>query len=125
MCQRDVFPRHIVIVATLYAQGLFLFCPQEEGIFIVCSGLVRVRYDVWQGTSQTYFLGTGGMFGLFSALTGARFSRQSLGLSRWSADREYSTTGFRVEHLLCFCLTVLVCITREAASHSMACHVNA
>ena len=45
--------------------------PQEEGIFIVCSGLVRVRYDVWQGTSQTYFLGTGGIFGLFSALTGA------------------------------------------------------
>lgn len=44
---------------------------QEEGIFIVCSGLVRVRYDVWQGTSQNYFLGTGGMFGLFSALTGA------------------------------------------------------
>lgn len=43
---------------------------QDEGIFIVCSGLVRVRYDVWQGTSQTYFLGTGGMFGLFSALTG-------------------------------------------------------
>lgn len=34
------------------------------------SGLVRVRYDVWQGTHQTYFLGTGGIFGLFSALTG-------------------------------------------------------
>lgn len=43
---------------------------QDEGFFIVCNGLVRVRYDVWQGTSQTYFLGTGGMFGLFSALTG-------------------------------------------------------
>ena len=51
-------------------RALVAFCLQDEGIFIVCNGLVRVRYDVWQGTSQTYFLGTGGMFGLFSALTG-------------------------------------------------------
>jgi hypothetical protein len=54
---------------------------QDEGIFIVCSGLVRVRYDVWQGTSQTYFLGTGGMFGLFSALTGSPAVRTSLTVS--------------------------------------------
>jgi hypothetical protein len=41
----------------------------------VCGGLVKVSYTVWQGmglgaSSQEYFLGTGGVFGLFSALTG-------------------------------------------------------
>lgn len=43
---------------------------QEEGIFIVCSGLVLVRYDVLHCTSQAYHIGFGNMFGVFSALTG-------------------------------------------------------
>lgn len=33
-------------------------------------GLVKVAYDEFQGTSQTYYIGVGGMFGIFSALTG-------------------------------------------------------
>lgn len=44
---------------------------QEEGIVIVTSGLVKVCYNEIQSTSQTYYIGVGGMFGLFSALTGA------------------------------------------------------
>lgn len=45
---------------------------QEEGIMIVTSGLVKVCYNEIQSTSQTYYIGVGGMFGLFSALTGIR-----------------------------------------------------
>ena len=43
---------------------------QEEGIIIVTGGLVKVAYNEFQGTSQTYYIGVGGMFGIFSALTG-------------------------------------------------------
>ena len=32
---------------------------------------MKVAYDEFQGTSQTYYIGVGGMFGIFSALTGA------------------------------------------------------
>jgi hypothetical protein len=43
---------------------------QEEGFFIVCSGLCKVLYNEFRVTSQEYFLGTGGIFGLYTALTG-------------------------------------------------------
>ena len=46
-------------------------CLQEEGVIIVIGGLVKVAYNEFQGTSQTYYLGVGGIFGLYSALTGA------------------------------------------------------
>lgn len=39
---------------------------------IVTSGLVKVCYNEFQSTSQTYYIGVGGMFGLYSALTGIR-----------------------------------------------------
>lgn len=53
-------------------EGEYSWCRglQDEGIFIVCSGLVCVRYNVLGTPGQKYFLGTGGMFGPFSALTG-------------------------------------------------------
>ena len=31
---------------------------------------MKVAYNEFQGTSQTYYIGVGGMFGIFSALTG-------------------------------------------------------
>ena len=52
---------------------------QEEGIIIVTGGLVKVAYNEFQGTSQTYYIGVGGMFGIFSALTGARSAQWGLG----------------------------------------------
>lgn len=43
---------------------------QGEGIFIVCHGVVKVEVHPMEGVEQTYYLGTGGIFGLFPALTG-------------------------------------------------------
>ena len=56
---------------------------QEEGIFIVCSGVVRVEVQPMAGVQETYYLGTGGIFGLWPALTGRphpRSQAQCIGL---------------------------------------------
>jgi len=82
------------VLNQVLAQGHLLMYPKgrqihesapDEGIFIVCSGLVCVRYNVLGTPGQKYFLGTGGMFGPFSALTGESLAGRAVAIAEGNA----------------------------------------
>ncbi|BDA42347.1 probable Na(+)/H(+) antiporter NhaH at N-terminal half [Coccomyxa sp. Obi] len=73
---RHVPPRAVEVVLR---HGKLHMCRNQEmvrsgkdgrGLFIVINGLVRIGYRDPLGNTQEYFLGTGGISGLFHALTG-------------------------------------------------------
>ena len=47
--------------------------PPDNGVvYVVLSGVVAVEYNPGLGERQEYFLGTGGVYGLFHAMTGVK-----------------------------------------------------
>jgi hypothetical protein len=44
--------------------------PEDDAVYVVQSGIVCVVYAPQLGETQEYFLGTGGVFNLYTALTG-------------------------------------------------------
>ena len=44
--------------------------PEDGNVYIVQSGIIAVAYTPLVGDTQGYFLGTGGIYNLYTALTG-------------------------------------------------------
>lgn len=61
--------------------------PQDRELYVVQSGIIKVSYQPDLGEAQEYFLGAGGVYNLYAALTGENLPGTTEAVAQASAGK--------------------------------------